>query len=251
MAGAATSTINRHLAAIRVLYHAALDEGLVARNPAVGVKTFATAADGSTPALSVSELRGLLDAIDQTTLPGARDYALILVLAGTGIRREEVARLQVLDLAQHLGHWTLQVTRKGGKLQLVKVRADVYRALEAWRTAAALSDGPLWRSIKQQGRKETMRYVLGGPLTSNGIFKILEQRAKLAGLTTHLTPHVMRATFITLALDAGAPLHKVQYAAGHADPRTTERYHRSKLNLDDNAVDYLRIIDPFNSFYVK
>ena len=46
---------------------------------------------------------------------------------------------------------------------------------------------------------------------------------------------------ITLALDAGAPLRKVQYAAGHADPRTTERYHRSKQNLDDNAVDYLKL----------
>ena len=86
-----------------------------------------------------------------------------------------------------------------------------------------------------------MRYVLGGVLTADGMVKILETRATLAGITTHLTPHVLRATFITLTLDAGAPLHKVQYAAGHADPRTTERYHRSKLNLDDNAVDYLKL----------
>ena len=82
-----------------------------------------------------------------------------------------------------------------------------------------------------------MRYVLAGTLTSDGILKILQQRAKLAGITTHMTPHVLRATFITLALDAGAPLHKVR----HADPRTTERYHRSKQNLDDNAVDYLKL----------
>ncbi len=86
-----------------------------------------------------------------------------------------------------------------------------------------------------------MRYVLAGSLTADGILKILQHRAKQAGITTHITPHVMRATFITLTLDAGAPLHKVQYAAGHADPRTTERYHRSKLNLDDNAVDYLKL----------
>ena len=46
---------------------------------------------------------------------------------------------------------------------------------------------------------------------------------------------------ITLALDSGAPLHKGQVAAGHADPRTTERYWRTQENLDDNAVDYVRL----------
>ena len=99
----------------------------------------------------------------------------------------------------------------------------------------------LWRSLKREGRKPHMRYVLAGALTSDGILKILQHRAKQAGITTHMTPHVLRAIFITLALDNGAPLHKVQYAAGRADPRTTERYHRSKLNLDDNAVDYLKL----------
>ena len=57
----------------------------------------------------------------------------------------------------------------------------------------------------------------------------------------NITPHSTRHTFITLALDGGAPLHKVQVAAGHADPRTTERYWRTKQNLDDNAVDYVRL----------
>ena len=51
----------------------------------------------------------------------------------------------------------------------------------------------------------------------------------------------VRHAFITLALDGGAPLHKVQAAAGHADPRTTERYWRTRQNIDDNAVDYVRL----------
>ena len=54
-------------------------------------------------------------------------------------------------------------------------------------------------------------------------------------------PHGLRATFVTLALEGGAPLHLVQRAAGHADPRTTERYWRRKEGLDDNAVDYIRL----------
>jgi len=49
----------------------------------------------------------------------------------------------------------------------------------------------------------------------------------------------LRASFVTLALEGGARLQQVQYAAGHADPRTTERYQKRKQNLQDNAVDYL------------
>ena len=55
----------------------------------------------------------------------------------------------------------------------------------------------------------------------------------------HLTPHDLRATFITLALEGKASLQVVKYAARHKDPRTTEHYQRRKVNLDDNAVDYI------------
>ena len=87
-------------------------------------------------------------------------------------------------------------------------------------------------NVREEGQK---------PLSEKAIWKIVERRVKLAGIVARITPHSTRHTFITLALDGGAPLHKVQVAAGHADPRTTERYWRTKENLDDNAVDYVRI----------
>ncbi len=73
------------------------------------------------------------------------------------------------------------------------------------------------------------------------MWKIVVRRVIAAGIKDNITPHSTRHTFITLALDAGAPLQKVQVAAGHADPRKTERYWRTKQNLDDNAVDYVRL----------
>jgi site-specific recombinase XerD len=79
------------------------------------------------------------------------------------------------------------------------------------------------------------------PLSEKAIWKIVERRVEQAGIEGNITPHSTRHTFITLALDGGALLHKVQVAAGHADPRTTERYWRTKENLDDNAVDYVRL----------
>src|SRR5579871_2660870 len=86
--------------------------------------------------------------------------------------------------------------------------------------------------VREKGQK---------PLAEKAVWKIVERRVKEAGILAHITPHSTRHTFITLALDGGAPLHKVQVAAGHADPRTTERYWRTKENLDDNAVDYVRL----------
>jgi integrase len=62
----------------------------------------------------------------------------------------------------------------------------------------------------------------------------------MAGLEG-LTPHGLRATFVTITLENGASLEQVQYAVGHSDPRTTERYHKRKLNLENNAVDYFRL----------
>ena len=56
-----------------------------------------------------------------------------------------------------------------------------------------------------------------------------------AGITKRITPHSLRHSFITAALDAGVPLRDVQIAARHADPRTTTRYDRARNNLDRHA----------------
>jgi site-specific recombinase XerD len=57
-------------------------------------------------------------------------------------------------------------------------------------------------------------------------------------------PHALRHAFAALALESGAYLRRTQYALGHSDPRTTERYDRARENLADNAADYVvRILD--------
>lgn len=57
-----------------------------------------------------------------------------------------------------------------------------------------------------------------------------------AHITKHVTPHLLRHSAITNALDAGAPLRKVQDLARHSDPRVTMLYDRQRTNLDDHAV---------------
>jgi integrase/recombinase XerD len=73
----------------------------------------------------------------------------------------------------------------------------------------------------------------------------LEDAARLArkaGIEQSLSPHSLRHTFVTLALDAGASLRDVQDAAGHADPRTTRRYDRARHALHRHPTYLLQAV---------
>jgi hypothetical protein len=66
--------------------------------------------------------------------------------------------------------------------------------------------------------------------------RMVKRLARLAGITKRISPHSLRHSFITAALDAGVPLRDVQEAASHADPRTTMRYDRGRGSLDRHAT---------------
>ena len=65
--------------------------------------------------------------------------------------------------------------------------------------------------------------------------RTVKRLARRAGITKR-SPHSLRHSFITAALDAGVPLRDVQEAASHADPRTTMRYDRARHSLDRHAT---------------
>jgi integrase/recombinase XerD len=66
--------------------------------------------------------------------------------------------------------------------------------------------------------------------------RTVKRLARRTGITKRISPHSLRHSFITAALDAGVPLHDGQEAASHADPRTTMRYHRARVSLDRHAT---------------
>ncbi len=125
---------------------------------------------------------------------------------------------------------------KGDKRRLVKLPVDVFRSIEAYLLAAGRQDAGLDDPLFTGCTK-------GDHSTAQGISDKLVERVvkQYAPVGIVLTPHGLRASFVTIALESGAKLHQVQYAAGHADPRTTERYQKRKVNLDDNAVDYIKL----------
>jgi integrase/recombinase XerD len=240
--GAAKATVNRKLSVVRQLFERAIGEGWADRNPAVRVRGLKMSDESPTSGLTLRQARELLASIDTRDLLGKRDHCLLFLMLRTGLRRSETAGIRLGDFSERQGHTILTVRGKGAKVRVVKIAPEVLRCCREWVEASGRgwhAAEPLFVALKRKGQ----RWVVASdtPLTVDSIWKVVLRRVDEAGLSTRITPHSLRHTFVTLALEGGAPLHKVQYAAGHADPRTTERYHRSKENLDDNAADYVRI----------
>ena len=251
----AIATVSRKIAVCRQFFAEALDRGLVEVNPAARLRGFSVSQESKTLGLTKAQAKELIDSIPADSLLNLRDKAMLSLMVRTGLRRMDVIGATLGAMSQRDGHTVLFVVSKRNKERIVKIPVDVARALTAWREAAKAfrEESPttaLFCSLVREGRGE--RFIYKGresankgcgqsPPSEKAIWKIVERRVKAAGITARITPHSTRHTFITLALDGGAPLHKVQVAAGHADPRTTERYWRTKENLDDNAVDYVKL----------
>lgn len=252
----APATVSRKVSVIRQLFLEAFERGLITANPASRLRGFRVSPESKSQGLTRQEARDLLAAIDTRTLLGLRDRAMLSLMLRTGIRRMDVLSATIGALSQHQGHRVLRVLGKGAKERTIKIPVDCWRDLEAWLEAAAAvrlhePNTPLFvglRRVRTGQRRDPQKppiyNVIGNgqkPLAEKAVWKVVERTVRAAGIEGNITPHSTRHTFITLALDGGAPLHKVQVAAGHADPRTTERYWRTKENLDDNAVDYVKL----------
>lgn len=244
----ARATVNRRLQVVRALYAEAVEEGLLPRDPARRLNGLRGRDERDGGALTRTEARALLDAIAaDRALPGRgliglRDYALLGLLLRTGLRRSEATALRVGDLGTSQGHAIATIRNgKGGTSRTAKLPPDLRRVLGEWLEAAGHAgdpSAPVFVEVNRGGRIAPERR----PLDGKAVYRIVRRRLEAAGLPV-LSPHALRATFVTVALEGGAPLHLVQHAAGHADPRTTVGYWRRKAALDDHGSDYLHGLD--------
>jgi integrase/recombinase XerD len=223
--GRSPATRALRLAAVSGLYAAALDLGLVDRNPADRVRRPRLRDDSPRAGLTDAQARGLLEA---ARAAGARDHAVACLLLLNGLRVSEIAALQRDSLAEVGGHRVVRVRRKGGRLQNIPLAPRTVAALQAHLEQAA--DGLAAESA-------LFRDAAGQALDRFDIGRLVRRLARRAGIRTgSVCPHDCRHTFITAALDAGVTLHQVADDAGHADPRTTQRYDRARHRLDGAAT---------------
>ncbi|MDD9376518.1 tyrosine-type recombinase/integrase [Streptomyces sp. ZAF1911] len=195
------------------------------RNPFDGVERPAVDHDESpTEGLDPEHTEALLATAKKRT---ARAYAIVLFLYLLFPRIAEMLGLDVEDIRYVQGHYTVPLTRKGGKKQRVPLPAALLDAI--LRMLEGRTTGPLFmtRTGRRMGESE--------------VWKLLRSLARVAGIpqADSIKPHAVRHTGITDALDNGAPLQDVQDAAGHKDPRTTQKYNRRRRQLDKHPAHLL------------
>lgn len=226
----APATCNRMLAALRGVLKTAWRLGLME------VETYHRAADldiikGETlppgRAITPGEIIALANACPPNTA-GVRDAA-ILGLMRCGLRRAEVAGLDVLHL---VGDAVQVKAGKGRKQREVDLIPGVDAALADWLAIRGDWAGPLFVAINKAGRVGRNRVTL------RAINYILENRAKLAGIAK-LTPHDFRRSVIGDLLDAGVDIATVADIVGHASVETTRRYDRRGARVRRQAMNRL------------
>ena len=214
--GLAPATIGRRLSTICGFYTYCTQERLIDHNPAAHVRRPKQNYESSTLGLDRNELGAFLV---QAGLCGGRDHALACLLALNGLRISEALGADIDDLDQNRGHRTLFVHRKGGKTATIPLAPRTARTLDLYIDERVA--GPIF-----------MNHDLTRRLDRHAASRIVKRLAKAAGIDKRISPHSLRHSFITAALDAGVPLRDVQEAASHADPRTTMRYDRGRGSLD-------------------
>ncbi|MEX5299130.1 tyrosine-type recombinase/integrase [Kocuria sp. CPCC 205292] len=234
----AASTRARKLSAVSSFYAYALTEDAVPGNPvAVVRRPRVNLHDSTTQGLSESEARALLAAAQNDT---PRSYALVYLVLTTGIRISEVLEARRSAIKHVPGAVVLEIVRKGGKRGRVTVTPGVARALENYLSEPIRSATPARRGDRQDPWLFTT--ATGHQWAQSEAYRTVRRLADKAGIPGRISPHSLRHAYATIALDNGAALRDVQDFMGHADPRTTRRYDRSRNRLErDPALTLSRV----------
>jgi integrase/recombinase XerD len=174
--------------------------------------------------IAFEEVESLLKTPDPSTPSGLRDKAMLELLYATGLRVSELTGLCCGDLDANLG--ILRCLGKGNKERLVPVGRDALQAVEVY-----VREGRP-KLLKRRNLPYLFLNHRGGKLSRVGFWKIISAYGRMAGITTPLTPHLLRHSFATHLLERGADLRSIQLLLGHSDISTTQIYthvHKERL----------------------
>jgi len=231
--GYKSRTVARKMSSLRSMYKFMMNEELIEAN--VFSEISSPKLDKTLPKhLYNQELDNLFDSIDVKDEIGKRNYALLELLYGTGIRVSELCsiRLQDVDFFNN----SIIVMGKGSKERYVPFHSNVKSALTDY------IEFSRYEILKKSKDKHTDILFLnfkGGPLTTRGVRVILNSINERAANNLKISPHMLRHSFATHLLDNGADLRSVQELLGHVNLSTTQIYtHVSKERLKKEYTKY-------------
>lgn len=221
--GAAATSVARNLAAIRMFHRFLVSEGIRSDDPTGrldGVKI----PSGIPKPLDEDSVIRLIESCSAGDPLSRRDRAILELMYATGARVSEIVTLSTSDI--DFDSQLVRLFGKGQKERIVPFGSSSVAALDDWY-------GPQGRPLlvpRQWRRRDDAEAVFlnrrGGRISRQGIWLVIKQAGERAGITDHLSPHVLRHSCATHLLDHGADLRVVQEILGHATISTTQLYTR-------------------------
>jgi len=165
-----------------------------------------------------------------------RDYVMLAVMAGCGLREAEVVGVRIGDLREAgEDQIFLRILGKGHKVRNVPISPDLWRLVQRYvlLTQRSFTSHP-------DSRKPLFASRVGRdkPLTTRSVQNIVKKYVRAAGITKAISPHSIRHTVGTNMAVNEAPLLVIQQFLGHSDPKTTLRYIRRAEELAAKAYQY-------------
>ncbi len=234
--GLSPNTVNRRLAAIK---------SLVAYGRKLGVCCYAVDVDNipvqayrDTSGCTGSEFLAVINSSDRSTVVGKRDYALLLLLWGNALRRNEISTLNVGHFDPSGGVLWIEAKGKTNRVK-VNLPRNTASAITDWLIARGgdmSPNRPLFTSVDFQNA--------GHRLTGDGIYKIVKRLFKRAGVEKKMSPHRCRHSAITAVLEkTDGNVRKAQKLSRHAKLNTLQIYddnrNRDQLEMSELLMDGL------------
>lgn len=223
----APSSMARKIASLRTFFQYCLREGYVSANPAKEVAT-PKIPKRIPHFLTIDEVLALLKQPEGSDVLSLRDRAILELLYASGLRVSEMVGLNLEDV--DLEGKSVRVMGKGRKERVVPMGNKAAEALSVY---LAKRDTLISKEMTQLAFFINCR---GGRLTARSIERLLGKYIQRTGLQKTVTPHVLRHTFATHLLGAGADMRGIQELLGHASLSTTQKY--THVNIESMMKVY-------------
>lgn len=182
--------------------------------------------------LTNDDIEAIQQTFDRSTADGERNYVIIEVLYGCGLRVSELVTLKLADIYEQ--EECLRVLGKGDKERWVPINSRALTLLMTY-----IHNVRSHQIVKHGEEKYVFISRLGRHISRNFVFMFLQDAVRKSGIEKHVSPHSLRHSFATELVNGGADLRAVQEMLGHAKIATTEIYtHLSPQYLRETISTY-------------
>lgn len=228
------ATVNRRLAALKALVRLANQLGQC-RYTLDGIKGEKVVHYRDTTGVKQNIYRQILQIPDQDTLKGKRDYAILRLLWDNALRRGELVQINLKDFDPEERTLGILGKGKGTQKQKITLSKATIAATQAW-----LSVHPSKKGKDQPMFIALDRAHFGHRMTGTAIYQLVRQTAKAAGVEKIMSPHRIRHSGITAALEATkGDVRKVQKFSRHSDLNTLMIYDDNRKNVQGEITELL------------